>query len=64
MHRSQGWIQAGWSRGFESPFLSITSCLISTMAGERRSDLGVIAVHYNERISGDDVCPAFTQTHT
>ena len=34
------------------------------MAEERMSDLGVIAMHYNERISVDDVCLAFTQTHT
>jgi len=27
-------------------------------------DLGVIAMHYNERISVDDVCLAFTQSHT
>ncbi len=32
------------------------------MAEERMSDLGVIAMH-DERISVDNVCLAFTQTH-
>ncbi len=41
----------------------IKTCLRSTMAEERMSDLGVIAMHYSERISVDDVCLAFTQTH-
>jgi len=34
------------------------------MAEERMSDLGVIAMRFNERISVDDVCLAFTHTHT
>jgi len=34
------------------------------MAGECISDLGVISMHYNERISVNDVCLAFTLTHT
>jgi len=29
---------------------------------EELSDLGVIAMHYNEKVN--DVCLAFTQTHT
>ncbi len=41
----------------------IKTCLRSTMAEERMSVLGVIAMHYSERISVDDVCLAFTQTH-
>ncbi len=41
----------------------IKTCLRSTMAEERMSDLGVIAMHYSERISVVDVCLAFTQTH-
>ena len=41
----------------------IKTCVRSTMAEERMSDLGVIAMHYNERISVDDVCVAFTQAH-
>ncbi len=43
----------------------IKTCLRSTMAEERMSDLGVIAMHYSERISVDDVdvCLTFTQTH-
>ncbi len=32
------------------------------MAEECMSDLGVIAMHYSEIISVDDVCLAFTQT--
>ncbi len=41
----------------------IKTCLRFTTAEERMSDLGVIAMHYSERISVDDVCLAFTQTH-
>ncbi len=33
------------------------------MAEECMSDLGVIAMHYSEIISMDNVCLAFTQTH-
>ena len=33
------------------------------MAEERMADLGVIAMHYNERISVDDLCHAFIQAH-
>jgi len=33
------------------------------MAEDYMSDLGVIALHYNERISVDDVSLTFTQTH-
>ena len=35
----------------------------STMAEERMADVGVIAMHYNERISVDEVCHAFIQAH-
>jgi len=34
------------------------------MAEERMSDLGVIARHYNERISVDEVFLEFSQTHS
>ena len=33
------------------------------MAEEHMADLGVIAMHYNERISVDDLCHAFIQAH-
>ena len=33
------------------------------MAEERMSDLGVIAMHYSERISVDEVCLGFIQAH-
>ena len=41
----------------------IKTCMRSTMAEERMADLGVIAMHYNERISVEDVCHAFIQAH-
>lgn len=41
----------------------IKTYLRSTMAEERLADLGVIAMHYSERISIDDVCLAFIQAH-
>ena len=41
----------------------IKTYLRSTMSEERLSDLSVIAMHYGERVSADEVCQAFVQTH-
>ena len=41
----------------------IKTYLRSTMGEERMSDLGVIAMHYGERISVDNVCRSFIQAN-
>ena len=33
------------------------------MSEERLSDLSVIAMHYGERVSADEVCQAFVQAY-
>ncbi len=41
----------------------VKTYLRSTMTEERLSDLAVIAMHYGERVSVDEVCKAFIQEH-
>ena len=47
---------------FSSPVLRrLKNYIRSTMSEERMGDLGVIAMHYGERIPCDEICKEFVQ---
>ena len=50
---------------FSSPVLRrLKNYMRSTMSEERMGDLGVIAMHYGERIPCDEICKEFVQKNT
>ena len=41
----------------------LKTALQSTMAEDHLSDLAVIAIHYGEKVTTDDICRTFVQTY-
>ena len=47
----------------EIPYEETKTALRSTMTEEHLSALVVIAIHYSEKVTTDDICRTFVQTY-